>query len=207
MAIIYQDGEAGKICTKCGKWNPVSCFRKRLLSRDGYDSLCRECLNTNSRNWRARNKDRVAELNREFYETNRDERLEYHRQYRQANREYFKKEQDKFREENPDYHRLYMRKWSHANPDKIRALGNRRRAFKMGRSTSFTAAEWGALKEHYHYMCLRCGRREPEIKLTADHVVPISKGGAARIDNIQPLCKACNSAKHDQTIDYRPDWQ
>jgi len=48
----------------------------------------------------------------------------------------------------------------------------------MGQDNSFTAQEWAELKRRYNYTCLRCGRREPEIKLTADHVVPISKGGA-----------------------------
>jgi 5-methylcytosine-specific restriction endonuclease McrA len=77
----------------------------------------------------------------------------------------------------------------------------------MGQPASFTVNEWRALQEQYNFTCLRCGRREPEIKLTADHVIPISKGGAGTIDNIQPLCKPCNSAKHDEEIDYRPDWE
>jgi 5-methylcytosine-specific restriction endonuclease McrA len=207
MAIVYQDGEAGKVCTTCGEWRPVERFRTRLLSRDGYDSICRECCNAASRAWRAKNKDRVAELNREFYESHREERLDYHRQYRQSHKDYFKREIIKFRQENPDYHRTNMRKWARANPDKIKARDHARRIFKMGQPNSFTAAEWKALKERYKHTCLRCGRREPEIKLTADHIVPISRGGAGTIDNIQPLCRACNTAKHDNTIDYRPNWE
>lgn len=203
MAIVYQDGEPGKICTKCKAWRPVSRYLKRLASLDGYDSICNECRNTASRQWRAANKDRVAELNREFYETNRAERLEYHRQYRQTNKERIKQLINRFCRERPDYHRNYNREWARANPDKIRAKDNARRAFKMGSSETFTAVEWKALKERYDYTCLRCGRREPEIELTVDHIVPISKGGAGTIDNIQPLCKLCNSAKHDAIIDYR----
>jgi 5-methylcytosine-specific restriction endonuclease McrA len=204
MAIIYQDGEPGKICTKCGEWRSVKRYLKRLLSRDGYDSICNECRNAASRDWRAKNKERVAELNREFYEANREQRLEYHRQYRQTHGEYFKEQIQKFRRENPDYNRAYMRRWARSNSDKIQAKDHARRAFKMGKHGSFTASEWKALKEQYNYTCLRCGRREPKIKLTADHIVPISKGGAGTIDNIQPLCKPCNSAKHDDLIDYRP---
>ena len=207
MAIIYHNDEPGKICTKCGEWRSVDRFIKRLLSRDGYDSICNECRNASSRDWRAKNKERVAELNREFYEANREQRLDYHRQYRQANKGRMRQLMDIFRRENPDYHRDYMRQWAQANPDKMRAKDNARRAFKMGKPDSFTAAEWKALKERYNYTCLRCGRQEPEIKLAADHVVPISKGGAGTINNIQPLCKSCNSAKHDNFIDYRPNWE
>jgi 5-methylcytosine-specific restriction endonuclease McrA len=207
VTIVYQDGEPGKICTKCREWRPLTRYLKRLLSRDGYDSICNECRNSTSRAWRAKNKVRVQELNREFYEANRQERLEYHRQYRQANQGRIKQLMDKFRREKPDYHRNYMRQWARSHSDKIQAKDHARRAFKIGKPSSFTAAEWKSLKERYNYTCLRCGRREPAIKLTADHVVPISKGGAGTIDNIQPLCKPCNSAKHDDIIDYRPNWE
>ena len=50
---------------------------------------------------------------------------------------------------------------------------------------------------------LCCGRGD--VELTADHIVPISKGGSSDISNIQPLCSACNSAKRDRVVDYRPD--
>jgi 5-methylcytosine-specific restriction endonuclease McrA len=206
MAIIEQNGQPGKICTKCKEWQPVLLYRKRLLSRDGYDYICNVCVNAASRAWRAKNKQRVQELNREFYEANRAARLEYHRQYRQTHKEYFKEQLRIFRQKNPTYHATVMREWARAHPDVIKAKDNARRIFKMGKPASFTAAEWKALKAQYNYTCLRCGRQEPAIKLTADHIVPISKGGVGTIDNIQPLCRPCNTAKHDDTIDYRPDW-
>jgi hypothetical protein len=55
----------------------------------------------------------------------------------------------------------------------------------------------------YNHTCLCCGRQEPEIALTIDHVVPLSKGGAHDISNIQPLCGSCNTSKYNKTIDYR----
>lgn len=207
MAIIYQDGQAGKVCTKCKIWRPLQGFIKRILSLDGYDSICKECRNAASRSWRANNKARVRELNKQHYEANREERKAYHRQYRREHPEYFREKIEEFRNDNPSYHRDYMRKWARANSDKITEQDNKRRAFKMGKSGSFTAKEWAELKQRYNYTCLRCGRCEPHIKLTADHIVPISKGGWGTIDNIQPLCGPCNTAKHDNTIDYRPNWE
>lgn len=80
----------------------------------------------------------------------------------------------------------------------------RRMARKKGNGGTHTLEEWEKLKRTHGNKCLCCGRQEPEVKLTEDHVLPLSKGGADNIDNIQPLCRNCNSVKHARSIDYRP---
>ena len=69
---------------------------------------------------------------------------------------------------------------------------------------SVTNREWFDLKAKYNFTCLCCGRREPKISLTKDHVIPLALGGRGSIDNIQPLCLPCNSSKHKKIVDYRP---
>ena len=80
--------------------------------------------------------------------------------------------------------------------DQVRAHNHRRRAA----SGSYTVSEWQALLLYYDGKCLCCGTTE---NIQVDHVVPLSKGGTNTIDNLQPLCKACNRQKMTKTIDYR----
>lgn len=54
----------------------------------------------------------------------------------------------------------------------------------------------------YGYKCVKCNSKE---ELTIDHIKPYSKGGDENLNNLQPLCKSCNSVKGIKTIDYRND--
>lgn len=66
----------------------------------------------------------------------------------------------------------------------------------------YTQAEWLELVRRFDYRCLKCFQRK---SLTVDHVQPITKGGSNYILNIQPLCKSCNSAKHNHYQAFKPE--
>jgi 5-methylcytosine-specific restriction endonuclease McrA len=124
---------------------------------------------------------RQRRLQGERGEIYREKQREQCRKYKQSHRQYFIE---------------YFRKHG-------QAYYENRRARKRQADGSFTPQEWEVLKANYGYTCLRCGRREPEIKLEADHVVPLAKGGSNSIENIQPLCISCNRSKSTKIIDYR----
>ncbi len=77
--------------------------------------------------------------------------------------------------------------------------GLRRRAHEAN-AGPVTAAVWSAVLARYQRTCVGCGVGG---KLTADHIVPVSRGGLSTEDNLQPLCQSCNSRKGDLTLDLR----
>ncbi len=57
---------------------------------------------------------------------------------------------------------------------------------------------WEQIKASVDYACVDCGRREPDITLTRDHIMPTSKGGLNLAANIAPRCRSCNARKGDR---------
>lgn len=52
-----------------------------------------------------------------------------------------------------------------------------------------------AVFERDGYRCLDCGTVE---QLCCDHIIPVSKGGETTEENLQTLCRPCNSRKKDR---------
>lgn len=84
------------------------------------------------------------------------------------------------------------RRWKKKNPERMAHLKVRRYARERGATGSHTPAEWEALKIKHNDLCAACKKENP---LTKDHIVPLSLGGSDLIENIQPLCRSCNSRK------------
>ena len=94
------------------------------------------------------------------------------------------------------------KEWIKANRDYKNYLTGEKRVKKLKAEGSHTWGEWELLKKQYGFMCPCCGKSEPEIKLTQDHIIPLSRGGSDYIENIQPLCMHCNSVKHTDIIKF-----
>ncbi|HOE97445.1 MAG TPA: HNH endonuclease, partial [Candidatus Sumerlaeota bacterium] len=50
------------------------------------------------------------------------------------------------------------------------------------------------------YCCQYCGRRPHESELSIDHVVPRSRGGTSRWENVVLACVACNTKKGNRLL-------
>lgn len=207
-----------KACTICLETKSVSEFYPKKHAYDGYRSACKQCVQAGIKESRERDIETARARERARHAAKRTERNETRRRFIAANldrhREYMHKWREKNREKISGYNRkhngLYPERvkqtgknWERRNPEKRRAIYHRRRARLSQAEGSFTAQEWEELKARYGNICLRCGRGEPEVQLTPDHVVALAAGGRNDIGNIQPLCRSCNSSKGARNIDYR----
>lgn len=92
---------------------------------------------------------------------------------------------------------LYMHNTIPGDPVS-KAREYRRRADAKARASTrllghHTPVEWANLCAEHAYCCAHCHKFR---SLTRDHIIPLSKGGSDLIDNIQPLCRSCNSIKN-----------
>lgn len=59
-----------------------------------------------------------------------------------------------------------------------------------------TLSEWRDIKLRFHNACAYCGVPESSsMKLTRDHLTPVTKGGLHTKENIVPACQPCNARK------------
>ena len=59
---------------------------------------------------------------------------------------------------------------------------------------------------HGWYTCVRCGKKLREDDVEVDHILPQKYGGGNGLDNLQCMCKHCNSSKGASLRDTIPDY-
>ena len=192
------------ICLECGKE-----FEPYRLSNKYCSSKCSKVY------WWKNNPEKRKASAKKSSRNNAEKRRERQRRYDNKNVEKATIRVREWRRNNPDKRKAQDKKWydnhreqrrqsvsawAKEHPENIRANGHKRRTKITEAGGYFTPEEWLTLCVACDFKCLCCKKKEP---LTADHVIPVSKGGTSWISNIQPLCKPCNSRKKDKTIDYR----
>lgn len=219
----------GKQCSKCNTTLCIEGFHRWKQAPDGRRATCKACRKAEYQTdefrakRRAYHQEHAEQINvrkRAWYHTHpeqarlqsKNSRLRHPEQVKAYQHAYNRSEQGKarerqYRQNNPEKVKATQRKsWHKYHAIRIpaaRAYHAFARTQRTGAGGAFTVAEWEALKARYNYTCLCCGKREPEINLTIDHVYPVTKHGSSSIDNIQPLCLSCNSRKGTKVIDYR----
>lgn len=86
-------------------------------------------------------------------------------------------------------------------PEYKRHISKARRARESGAAGSHTTEEWRTVYDAWNGVCAGCKVWLPFSNMQKDHIVPLCRGGTDNKENLQPLCKSCNSSKHTMTMD------
>ncbi|KPI33296.1 HNH endonuclease [Actinobacteria bacterium OV450] len=172
-----------KACTRCGEEKPMSAFTTASGTRT---SRCKPCLNQLSKDRQRQNPEKVRAEQKRYRTANLDKVRAAARAHYHANKAYYAAKNAE---------------WIRENPMANRARRARYRANKLAAPGAGVSTEqWIALRDSYG-CCIAC--MAPDGPLEPDHIVPLSQGGWDEVENIQPLCRACNAAKKDRFVDYR----
>jgi len=186
------DVPLSKRCTKCKEVKVVSEFHRCSKNGDGLKCRCKDCRAEYARDY-------MATYNPAYYKVHREE-------IKAAANHYYKENTEQVCERMRDYCREYAEdnrsralRWAKDNRERFRENQRAYRHRRRSNGGSHTVEEWLALCATYDGKCARCGAEEQ----TLDHIVPVLLGGSNDIENIQPLCRSCNSSKGAKVLDYR----
>ena len=132
MAIVHQNGVAGKICInpECG-WKPLSEFHPRRLLGfsvgDGSKSRCRDCFTTQARAERAAKLEHYQTREQEYVEANKDHYRELKRAHQKANPEKYEEAQRKYRETHREEINVKARERRQQDLEHYREIGRKSR--------------------------------------------------------------------------------
>ena len=179
-------------CIVCGK---VFCSWGNTAK---YCPMCRQKVQRDylisySKKWRRKNKKRLKERVAAYFQEKKND-PEFKEYRKQRGCEWRSKNRQRC---------LELAKWDRQkHHDRVMWNNRKRELLECDVEGSHTKQEWEELKTVYSFTCACCKKTEPDIVLTQDHIIPLSKGGSDMISNIQPLCQSCNSKKRQKEIKY-----
>jgi 5-methylcytosine-specific restriction endonuclease McrA len=147
-------------------------------------------------NWRQRNLKRWNAYQRSWRHKNRHRTNPILRAFRAANKNTLYAKRRDYRRRNLEQLRAAARKYYRANCERKRVEHDIAIARRKLASGAYTVAEWRLVLRKWKYKCAYCRRRLTKKTATADHIIPLSRGGTNWIDNIVPACLPCNQRKN-----------
>lgn len=208
-----------RVCSECKIEKPFHSFCKDKNRVGGISYMCRQCHKLKGQLYYEINKDKIRAKHRDYARSHKEDQKKRHLAWYNKNKEKKQKQNKEWARNNPKRFKEIVSEWAKNNSSKRNvstkkwknsvkgkiAVSEYNRKTKIKRKNIHgyhSAQQWADLKRNHNYMCVCCWKIEPLIKLTRDHIVPVSKGGTDDISNIQPLCQSCNSRKKTKTIKY-----
>lgn len=195
----------GKVCCRCRETKPLTAYYRNRTRKDGLCHECKACRDADKKRWTAAHPEGSRKRAALWKATHPEQRKRNDARYNAVHAEQLRQRSLRYRAAHAEQVRRNTAEWAARNQTRRLVNKHNRRALVLGREGSFTVQQWEELKARWGNQCLCCFRKEPQIKLTVDHIIPFDKGGTNYLHNIQPLCMVCNARKFNHHACYRPD--
>ncbi len=205
-------------CKKCQekKWNEEHPEETKAYSKTPKRKAYKKVYD---KKYNEEHKEEIKEYNKKYNEEHKEEKQAYDKKRYEDNPEkekkfsnkYYSEHKDnlefkekknvkskKYYKEHPEERKEYSKKYYKEHPEQGKIYDHRRRTRKKGNGGSYTLKEIKKLRKESKGICKGYNKESHfvgEDKLTIDHIIPVIKGGTNNIENIQLLCKSCNSSK------------
>jgi 5-methylcytosine-specific restriction endonuclease McrA len=166
----------------------ISNRKKAQYAEDPTKTLAR------NKAWRDAHPDTIKELNRASYLIKREERIAKQKAYAEKRREEVLAYGRAYRVANQERLKEHARKNYVKNRDRYIAYA-RNREINVRASGKYSAQDIAEITEMQRGKCAYCRVDLNKVKREVDHIMPIKLGGNNTRDNLQVLCKPCNTKK------------
>lgn len=207
-----------KKCPKCGESKDTDQF---YVKSGKLGSYCKPCELEKSRKWRKDNPEKWRESQKKsksrpeskerhrieagkYYWENREVVLEKQKTRKKRNLEFYRKKWRDCYHKNKEKWRESRREYKRNNKDKVLFHCHLRRARKLAASGNCTLNQLKARFDYHGNRCYYCGKGG---KMTMEHRIPLSRGGANWPANIVPACVSCNCSKGGKTETEFLNWR
>jgi len=180
-----------RICYKCERELPITreFFYYKWKGKKYLQAMCIKCTKVYIKIRRARNLKNNPNFDKENHQKYKEQRNKYFLERYYTNKQYFVEQRKKWLEtENGKK----IAKFHKIKDDR------RRRNLAKKLIKDLTFKEWQNSIEYFENRCAYCGKEL--IKITADHFIPLTKGGGLTKSNILPICVSCNSSKKNKNF-------
>lgn len=181
-----------KNCAACQTSKPLDEFNNCAKGKYGKQAYCRECSKAKVKKWSRDNREHVYEYNETYRQKNPEKTREWQRKYHRN--WYLKNREDKLRQN---------AEWYRNNPSHV----SRKNALRRGTRQIDTDKVELELLRARDVDCYLCGLeiqydlKWPDLSSpSVDHIVPISRGGPHKYDNLAFTHLGCNLSKGDKII-------
>lgn len=225
MGINFIKQRTGESCRKCGETKPLSEFYKSKFGNDKCLAKCKDCVRSESKNYRAAHKeeisakkasyrlenlDKVRAIEAGRYKKNIDRERERRKIYNSTKRDknkkqcsdYYHKNKEKSLAKRAAYYAANKEKakescrtWRKGNHEYVLSKNRNRRALEKNATGRHTAEDIKRLLAFKKQKCACC-KQSVKNGYHVDHIIALAIGGSNDPHNLQILCPTCNTRKH-----------